>query len=199
VSANLTPGFEKIVLFEIIGEDGRPIFREYREVFFPPGNLRFDIFEDLYFTIPGEAETAHIRLTTADEYDRITAIASVEVILFNEGRTSYNIAGDLKENIVIQYPYPDTTTKGETLVVSGIARTQSQLPLEVTLIDRDGQVLGTASASLLQSPESEYTPFTAIVPFSVREPTWALLAVSENGDRIPGTVHLSSLELVLSP
>jgi hypothetical protein len=197
--ANLRPGYDDMVLIEIIGEDGRPIFRENRKVNFPSGYETIDIAEDITFNIPTVAEAARLRLSVVDEFGRTTAVGSVEVILFSEGRSTFNVVTDLREEIYIQSPFPDVMVKGGILFVSGLVRAQSDLPLEIELIDRDGKLLGNMEAPVIIEAGANYGLFVADVPYSVVRPTWALLCVREIDDRIPGTVHLSSIEVVLNP
>ncbi|MFN2151903.1 MAG: hypothetical protein ACK2T5_09935 [Anaerolineales bacterium] len=199
VVANLRPGYEDKVLIELIGEDGQPIFRETREVNFPSGYQTVDIAEDIAFDIPTVAEAARLRLSVQDEYGRTTAVGSVTVVLFSEGRSTFNIVTDYREELYIQSPFPEATVKGGILFVSGFVRPQTSLPLEIELVDRNGNVVGKAEAPVIIEAGASYGLFVAEVPYAVVRPTWALLSVREVGDRIPGTIHLSSIEVVLDP
>ena len=85
------------------------------------------------------------------------------------------------------------------MIVSGVARTGSDKPLEIELIDEAGHVVGFGYASLVATQDSDYSVFTAEISYTVNQPTWVRVIVKAQSPHIPGIAYLSSLEVVVSP
>jgi hypothetical protein len=115
------------------------------------------------------------------------------------GEADINPAGDLLETIVIQQPSPNRLIQGGELIVSGLARPGSEQPLWVELIASDGRVVGSRLAGVSPSQTVSHSLFATEVSYEVSAPTWVRLTVSERGNRLPGEIHLSSVEILLSP
>ena len=123
---------------EMLGEDGRLL---YREVFiFGSDGAQTNLFADMEYEIGGVAETARIQGSVDDRYGRMMALSSVEVILLAVGSQDINPSGDLLEKIVIEEPAPKALIQGGNLIVAGSARTATDKPLLIELIDTDGVV-----------------------------------------------------------
>ena len=195
LSAYLKPGANGKIRVDLLGEDGRLLGRKI--VVYAP-NLAAHMLADLDFEIPGAAEAGRLVISTEDPQGRTMALASVDVLLMSMGEADINPPGDLLEDIIIQEPSKSTFIQGGKVVVSGLARMQSNGPLLVEMIATDGGHIGPVR--LVNVPISGgigYAPFTAEVPYSVTQPTWVRLIVYENPGRIPGTSHLSSIEILL--
>lgn len=197
--ANLEPGPNGRVHIELFGEDGRTLSRKILNVMIPASMTRFNVITDLDFEIVGVAEAARVQVSVDDEFGRLRALASIDIILISSGPTELTRYRDTLENIIIQQPYANVMIQGETLLITGIARTDSEQALAVELIDREGNIVGYGMATVAFQDGDEYAFFAAEISYNVNEPTWVLISVRELGFSIPGTVHLSTLEIVLSP
>jgi hypothetical protein len=198
VRAFLAPGARGRILVELLGEDGRLLVRQLRSFNTLPGR-KIILFEELDFEIAAVAEAGRLVLSTRDRFDRITHLASVDVILLSAGEEDINPAGDLLAPITVEDPKPDTLIQGGELQVSGRARPNSSQALVIELIDSEGRVLGSRQVDPLNGPSGTHQPFNTTLPYNVSSPTRALLVVRERGDRILGTTQLTSLEVLLSP
>jgi hypothetical protein len=89
--------------------------------------------------------------------------------------------------------------QGDQLVVTGLARTQSDRFLSVELINREGEVVAFGLATVVTPEGTEYGFFAVEITYLVEDRIWVLIVVRETGDKISGTVHLSSIEMVISP
>jgi hypothetical protein len=78
-------------------------------------------------------------------------------------------------------------------------RPYNKLPLEITLIDRDGQTIASQAASISPAADDSYVPFQVDLSYSISRGTWALVTVSQQDDRIAGTMYLTSREIYLYP
>jgi hypothetical protein len=198
VSAYLQkPGAKGKIRVDLLGEDGRLLGRKLL-VYAP--EIPVHILTDMEFEIPGAAEAGRLVIDTEDDQSRTMALASVDILLMSLGEADINPSGDLLEDIIIQEPVKNTFIQGGSVVVSGLARPQTNQPLLVEMIATNGQHIGPVR--LVNVPvvgNGAYSPFTIDVPYSVTEPTWVRLVVYENPGRIPGTSHLSSLEILLGP
>lgn len=195
VSAYLKPGARGIIRVELLGEDGRLLGRKVL-VYAP--ELQVHMLTDMEFEIPGVAEAGRLAIITEDPQGRTLAVSSVNVLLMSMGDEDINPPGDLLEDIIIQQPARSMFIQGEKVLVSGLARTQGNDPLLVELISQDGTHIGpTRLVSLPASVDGGYSPFTVEIPYGVSAPTWVRLEVYENSGRIPGTLHLSSIEILL--
>jgi hypothetical protein len=195
VSAYLKPGARGNIRVDLFGEDGRLMGRKIL-VYAP--NVATHMLTAMDFEIPGAAEAGRLVISTEDPEGRTMALASADVLLMSMGEADINPPGDLLEDIIIQEPSKSTFIQGGKVVVSGLARMQSDQPLLVEMIAADGGHIGPVRlVNVPVSSDGGYSLFTAEVPYSVSQPTWVRLVVYENPGRIPGTSHLSSIEILL--
>ena len=195
ISAYLKPGAKGKIRLDLLGEDGRLLGRKLL-VYAP--DLQVHITTDMEFEIPGAAEAGRLVISTEDSQGRSLALASVDVLLMSVGDPDINPPGDLLEDIIIQEPAKSKFVQGGTVVVSGLARPQDNNPFLVEMIAPDGSHIGpTRLIGLTASQNRGYLPFSVEIPYSVGDPTWVRLVVYENSWIIPGTTHLSSIEILL--
>jgi hypothetical protein len=196
--AYLLPGESGRAQIELLGEDGRVLMREIKIYGSPPG-ARVTMGMEVSFEITAAAELGRIQISTADENGRTSALASTDIILLSVGEADYNPAGDNYEAITIQQPDPNALIQGGTMRVSGLARPRSERPLMIELHTEEGKIVGTRQVAVESSGAGQYGNFAIDVPYNISAPTRVRLMVWERGDKIPGIVHLSSLEVLLSP
>lgn len=183
---------------ELLGEDGRILMRQVYGYKASPHtwvNLSFK----LEFEISAAAEVGRLVISTEDEFGRIKAINSVNLILLSAGESDINPPTAIKEAIIIQQPVEKSLIQGGTLLVSGITRPNTFFPLRVQLVTEDGRVVGQRLAGTDLPPDGGYGTFLAEVPYTVTSLTRARLMVFEDGERISPITHLSSVEVLLSP
>ena len=173
----------------------------YRQIFLfeSPAGARVNLFANLDFEIPGVAETARLRVSVDDEYGRIKALASSDVVLLSAGESDLNPVGDQLEPIVILQPLEKISYEGGTLMVNGLVRTGSDMPLYVELIDPDGVIIGSRLAGIAEDDKAEHRLFGAEVPYHVSGPTWVRVSVSERDGRRISIKHISTVEVLLRP
>jgi uncharacterized protein len=100
-SASLQPGASGRVLIELLGEDGRVLYRKL---------IRYTtqdwvaISDNIEFDISAVAEASRLQISTEDEYSRIMALASVDVVLLSMGQDDLNPPSDLLESLIIREP-----------------------------------------------------------------------------------------------
>lgn len=198
LQANLRPEAGGHIQIELLGEDGRLLMRKVQIYSQSPG-ARLDAPFEVNFEVSGVAETARLQVSVVDEHSHTAALASIDLLLLSLGEPSQNPPGDLLESIVIHEPKANALVQGGMLRVSGLARPRSDLPLMIELRTDDAKIVGNRQVAVERSGDGQYGAFAIDVPYSVSSATPVQLVVWERGAQIPGIVHLSSLEVLLSP
>lgn len=196
-SLYMIPGERGTVIVELLGEDGRILVRKVLS--YTPGN-RVRIATDLEFEIPVVAEAGRLVISTEDDDGRISALASVDLIMLSVGKDEINPSGDQLETIIIQEPIANTLIQGGSLMVSGLALAGDE-PLYIELIKADGSPAGPSrQVEVIPLPDYQgYGTFTTEIPYTVTRTTAVRLIIYERAGRIPGITHLSSTVIFLTP
>jgi hypothetical protein len=180
------------------GQESRLLLRELRNFNSNPAPW-INLQEELDFEISRVSELAQLRVGTYDEYGRVVALGSVDLILLSSGDSDRNPPGDLLEPIYIQEPIAKKLIQGGVVTVTGLARPYSQPTLLLELVARDGRVVGYRQLAIIPGEKGVHIPFVVDVPYLVTEPTWARLTAQEGDLRIPGIRYVASIEVLLSP
>lgn len=196
--AAVKPGPDSVIRIELLGEDGRLLMRELRS-YQNPKNEWFTLGSEVIFGINGVAETGRLQIGVEDEHGRLKSLSSVELFLQSMGKQDLNQPLDQHEDIVLESPRSNTLIQGGTMRVAGLTRPRSSQPLMIEISTSDGRIVGTRQVSVTPSPGGMYGTFEIDVPFTVDFTTRVRVQVWEPGDKIPGIVNLSSLEVILSP
>lgn len=200
LNALISPGDDRRVYVNLIGEDGRLIDSQILD-FVNYDSRRFNITAEIPFEINSAAELARIEVYVVDQFDLKIQLISVDVLLIQYGDSEETPNEIELEPFIISTPGEGIVVTGGVLVVEGIARTITDGPLIVDLIDDRGGIVGSGETRV--SPPSErssHMPFQVIVPYTVDYRTRVRLTVrQESTNRIPGTVWLSSTVIFLDP
>lgn len=183
---------------ELHGEDGRLLARQVRVYDRLPWDV-IDLTSDLDFEILPESELGRLVISLEDEHGRIMDLNSLDLILLSKGRAKLAPASSLQQAIIIQQPAANSLVTGGVVLVSGLARPGSDQPLRVALIAEDGRVLGQRLAGVEPGAPGEYRAFSAEVPYFVSQAVPVMLAVYEEGGYISNLLHLTSIEIIISP
>ncbi|MEN8240719.1 MAG: hypothetical protein ABFS17_02265 [Chloroflexota bacterium] len=199
VIAYVVPGPDNRVQVRLLGEDGRTLAEKTVKVMEYLGLENGNMITDLEFEISSLAELGRIEFSVTDEFGRVKAYNSVDVILLSNGVHNRNYAPEVLERVIIQYPLENYMIEGNSLLVSGLVRTSSSQPLILTLTDETGRLIGEGSASVVLSDQQDFGLFIGEIPYQVDAPVWVRLSVLIPGTRIPGVEFIKTMELVISP
>lgn len=199
IYAYLKPGANNSMQIDLLGEDRHLLARQIVVVPWVNRQGMAALSMKLDFEIPGTAEAGRLVISVADEFGRTTALNSVPLILISIGESDILAPANRLASITIQLPTPKTLIQGKNLLVYGFARPSSNGYLMMELIAEDGGVIGKRVTNVEARAGNGYGTFTAEVPFSVNEPTPALLAVWEGEGSLSNIVYLASVEVLLSP
>ncbi len=191
------PGHNNQGSLDLYGEDGNLLASQLIQLYTPYKWASF--FWKMSFEINSVGELGRLTLTTKDDYGRINAVNSVHLLLLAEGTSIINQPGDLRERCVILQPVAGQRLSGGVLVVSGKMRPYNNLPLTLELVDRDGTIIGTQAVAISTTSHADGVPFHADIRYTISDPTWVLLSVRQNDDRIGGLMYLYSQEILLNP
>jgi len=151
------------------------------------------------FEISRAKEAGRIAISTEDEFSRLQALNSVDVVLLSNGIQVINPAADQKEGIAIGSPKEGDAIVGGTVIVTGKADIPAGRPLNIQLITREGRVLAFNEVYLTFGEGQTSGTFEIRLPYRVKEATWAQIAITESGVSIPGPIHFASVEVQLAP
>jgi hypothetical protein len=192
------PGSNSAVRIELLGEGGRLLMREVRR-YQSLQNEWVNLGSEVTFGINAAAENGRLQISIEDEYGRLVSVSSINIILQSMGFQDLDLPEDQLENIVLVSPRPNRLIQGGTMRVAGLARLRSAQPLMIEILTSDGRIVGTRQVSVIPSLETSYGTFAIDVPYTVDKTNRVRVQVWEPGDRIPGIVNLSSVEVLLSP
>ncbi len=199
ISANVAPGPNNEVHIRLVGEDGRVLMQSTIQVYPFAGASTHTMGMEIVFEIQAMSELGRLEISVMDEFGRPKAMNSVDLILLSTGTSKRNYAGDLLEEVVINYPTSNIMVQGNSLLVSGLVRTRSEEPLKLELIDETGAVIVSADAAVLLPEDSEHGIFAGEIEYTVTTPTWVRLVISVPGERIPGTAYIKTIEVLIGP
>ena len=199
LNAYVSPGDKNKVWVALFGEDGRLLLRDTFTVF-TTGNYSAPLKEDLEFAIQGAAETARLEITTYDEFGRVIALATQNLVLIATGDSDINLPRDLYEGIVIQQPSPSRLIQGGKLVVAGITRHAPGDVLRVEVVDVNGKTLASQVIGVSEKQLGEgYRPYAGEILYNIEKPVWVRVLVSAWDGRMSDVVHVSSVVVLLAP
>lgn len=196
--AAIKPSQDSVVHIELLGEDGRLLMREIRSYESPQTDW-ISLGSEVSYGVNGAEEPGRLQISVEDEHGRFESVSSVELILHSVGDQDLNLPSDLLEDIVLESPLANRLIQDGKMRVSGLARTRSDQPLRIEIVSSDGKIVGTRQVSVTYSEENSYGTFAIDVPYTVSNTQSARVQVWETGDRIPGIVNLSSVEVLLAP
>lgn len=200
VEAGVTPGEDGLIVLDLIGEDGRLIstqrlnYGEYltRSIVIAP---------KVTFTIPGVAETARLVISVSDKFGRKIALTSLDLVLFSIGSNDFYPVTEQFTPYILRAPFADQVVSSGTLQVRGLARPVNNNPVLFELVDEKNALIASGKLTIpMPSGNISHNPFAIDLPYSVKEPVRARLVVrQDSASRIPGTVALWSVPVLLQP
>ncbi len=195
----LQPGAGGKVRIELLGEDNRLLARQIRTLNFVPVGAWAVMSLDLDFEIAATAEEGRLQISVDDEYKRTVALNSVPLILLSVGEADIIPPQDVLAPIILREPTKRTLIQGGKLQISGLARVSSDKPLLARLITTQGAEVGMRLVDVSEPVVNGYGTFSAEISYSITNPMRVLLVVSEGDEVINDIIHLTSLEVMLSP
>jgi hypothetical protein len=200
VEAVIKTGDDGKAWLHLIGEDGR-IITEQKLDFGRQSNQRFAVSPEVTFEISAAAETARLMISSLDSFGRTIGLSSVDLVLMKAGNDDINPPVTYLEPYLVRSPRNEAVISGGAVLVTGLIRPVNETPVIFELIDAAGSVIASTQLSIEPpSGDLSHTPFQVGLPFQVTASTPARLVLRQESDgRIPGTIALSSVVVILEP
>ena len=193
----IAPRATGLTIVELFGEDGRLMARNVlRSVNY---NNQFDkVLVELPFETNAAAELGRLQISTKDDYGLLQAVKSVHLFLLSVGNPIITNPEYLRESVALSEPPLLHNITGGEVKVTGKMQVFNDLPVNLELVDRQGQVLGSRMIAVGPA-DGKYYDISTTIPYQVTQYTPVRLVIRQSDDRIPGLFYLYSQELFLSP
>jgi hypothetical protein len=199
VSGKGGPSWLGKVHLRLYGETGQLLSEGTTYLLANPGRAgRF--YGELAFSIPYVAEAGRVEVSVDDlRAGRMSHLATVDLILLSAGDPLIHPGFDGPEKLAIIEPKEGAVASGGTLAVRGAGWVDSDLPVTISLVDRAGNILGSAEVPVDAPEVGELGTFEATIAYSVGFSQYARVFVTEHSPEISDLVHVSSHEIYLKP
>lgn len=198
----LVAGESEVVQVDLLGEDGRVLYRELKKLTRNPAGT-FQRFE-ISFEIRAVSEAGYIRISTKDDFGRIQALNTMPVLLYSVGTTQVNPPGNtIYERVTVEGLKEKAEYTGGEVYLSGRLWPFNDQPVFVDITMQDGRPL---SSRMLAFNGTETQSFETTLPYKVTEPTVARLSFRQdnpllgvNDPELGKLIYVYTVEIVLNP
>ncbi len=193
----IDPDYTGTTRIELIGEDGRELFRKVMKTY---PNIGYFTKVDLQidYEIRLAAEIGKLQISTYDPNGRLQAFNSVRLLLQSVGENIINKVVSEQERILLRFPKKGNEYHSGNLPVEGEIIPSSDLPILFEVLDENGKVIGSRIVQL-DSSSGTYQPFVTNIKFHVAAKTLGWLAIHQPDDRMEGLAYYYSRPIVLLP
>ncbi len=194
--AHISPDYTGLTRVELIGEDGREL---YRKVFRTYSNIGYftRVDEKVTFELKGAAEIARLQISTYDPQGNMLAYNSVRLMLLSAGENQFTPPYPAQDRIGLRLKR-EAEISGGTLNLQGEINPINDTPLIIELFDSEGRIVGSRLLQLSPA-DGKFQIFTTSIPYQVTQRTPVRLVLRQSDDRISGLAYLYSLPIFLSP
>lgn len=194
----VVPGSGGNVHMRLTGENDRIILQ--KKWIFPFANgRRTTIDEEFDLQISGVAESARLTIYTLDDYGRVIALSSEDILLISIGDTDLVEATNIMDAFTIRSPYPEKNIHHGVVEVSGITRTRVASTIFMELVDQNGTIVGSYASDDVIEPSLEYQIIDIDIPYQIKSPKWVRLIMHHMDTRTGKDVAIASMVLKLYP
>lgn len=198
----LVAGESEVVQVDLLGEDGRVLYRELKKLTRNPAGT-FQRFE-ISFEIRAVSEAGYIRISTKDDFGRIQALNTMPVLLYSVGTTQVNPPGNtIYERVTVEGLKEKAEYTGGEVYLSGRLWPFNDQPVFVDITLQDGRPL---SSRMLAFNGTETQSFETTLPYKVTEPTAARLSFRQDNPLLGVTdpelgklIYIYTVEIILNP
>jgi len=196
--AAVIPGSGGNVHMRLTGENGRIILQ--KDWIFPYANGRRTTIDEVFdLQISGVAESAQLSIYTLDDYGRIIALSSEDILLISIGDTDLVEANNIMDAFTIRSPNPEKNIRHGIVEVRGITRSRQASTVYMELVDQTGVIVGSYVHPEVIQPSLEYQIINCDIPYQVKAPKWVRLIMHQIDIRTGRDVAIASMVLKVSP
>jgi hypothetical protein len=193
------PSLGNRVHMTLYGEDGRIITRRLTYLMATEGRPgRYAAM--LTFSIPGIAEAARLEISTDDmRTGRTSHLATVDLVLLSTSQPIVQVAFEGAEQLAILWPRDGSVVSGGQIAVTGAGWATGDLPLQLQVLDRHGDVVGAGEVRFNSPAPGVLGTFSTTITYQVTQSQYGRLLLAEPADSISALLHMNSIELYLRP
>ena len=202
LQALLVSGESQLMRIELIGEDGRILYRSLERVTRVPSGGVYRSFE-IPFEIRAVSERGYIRISTRDDHGRIQALNTMPVLLYSIGETQITPIGNMMyERVMYEGLEDGDEVFGGVVNLKGRFWPVNTQPVFLEMITAEGKVI---SSRMLTFKGVDTEAFETTLPYKVTEPTLVRLSIHqdnldlESDQYLKQYTYLHTLELMLYP
>jgi hypothetical protein len=156
---------------------------------------RILIQPEMDFEVAGNEQTGRLVVKSRDDFGRLIALASCDLILLSTGESSPEVAQLPYESFLLIEPKSGEVIQGGVVQVSGYARPVGTSMIVIELVDESGGVVSTRVLSLSSDAGGAPVEFSTTLPYLVERETPVRLILRQTRGAIPGPAVASSLLL----
>ena len=193
------PAFGGKVLVRLLGEQGQEIGRATTYLLAIEGSAG-QFVVTVPFSVNGVAEAGLVEVSfnnqTSNQVDHIHARP---VVFLGVGPAHIFTDPGAPEKLTLFSPREDRRVSGGVADVRGAAWVDEDVPLLIEVLDRSGNVVGSAEATVQAPVLGELGTFQARVEFTIPRAQYGRIAVIERGEHPPAVRHYTSIRVYLEP
>lgn len=198
----LVSGESQLVRVELIGEDGRILYRSLERVTRDPSGGVYRNFE-IPFEIRAVSERGFIRISSKDDHGRVQMLNTMPVLLYSVGESQITPVGNMMyERVAYDGIEDGDEVHGGILNLKGRFWPFNDQPVFLDLVTSERKVV---ASRVLGFTGIETEPFETTLPYKVTEPTLARLSIhQESPDLVDDPdlkqyIYVHTIELMLYP
>lgn len=191
------PSWQGRVQLRLIGEDGNLLADRTTFLQALP-DLAGRIYTDLQFSFEWVAQAARLEVRTfASRNGQMDHLTTRPVVLLTRGTELLYPGIGGAEKLAIFSPRAGSLVRNGLIHLRGGGWLDTPGPLRVEVLDRNGQVVGSATATLSTDRIGDVGSFEVQVAYAVPISQYGRIAVYEPALDPPGLLHYSSIEVYL--
>jgi hypothetical protein len=198
----LISGESQLVRVELIGEDGRILYRSLERVRRDPSGGVYRNFE-IPFEIRAVSERGFIRISSKDDRGRVQMLNTMPVLLYSVGETQVTPVGNMiYERVAYEGIEEGDEIFGGTLNLKGRFWPFNDQPVFLELVTTEQKVI---ASRVLDFQGIDTEPFETTLPYKITEPTLVRLSIHQdsfdlaNDPELKQYIYVHTLELMLYP
>ena len=198
----LVSGESQLVRIELLGENGRLLYRSLERVTRAPNGGVYRSFE-IPFEIRAVSERGYIRISSKDDRGRIQVLNTMPVLLYSIGENQITPIGNMMyERVMYEGLEDGDEVFGGVVNLKGRFWPVNTQPVFLQLTQPDGKVI---ASRVLDFEGIDTEAFETTLPYKITDPTLVRLSIHQDNldfasdPDLKQYVYVHTLELMLYP
>jgi hypothetical protein len=193
------PGEDGLIRIELLGHDNRLIFRRLLN-YADYQNKTMLIEQEITFEVRSD-ETARLQVILEDRKGKANFLTSVQLTLLQIKGSETAGESAVNPRVKIDVPQPDSSVKGEDLMVKTSIKPVNDTPIVVEVLASDWHTLTSKIVKItIPADQTAFTPINIKLPYrtGTRLPVTVRIR-QESNNLITGPVFMWSEKVTLTP